>query len=646
MSGYKQQTIVAFESRLAEIMENGIRKHGGLPLVAPSMQEIPLEKNVEAYAFGERLIEGRVDLLILMTGVGLRMLVQALEVHYPRTEIIEALRKTTLLARGPKPVAVLREFGLTPDMTVPEPNTWVQVLETLDTEASGVSIHGRTVAVQEYGVSNEQLVEGLKKRGAAVIQVPVYRWTLPDDTAPLTAAIDVICRREAALVLFTTGVQIRHVLKVAAAEGKEKLLREGLAHARIASIGPTCSESLAEQNIRVDFEPSHPKLGHLISESARYYEGLSQANDPDGAVFRLIQRSAAPEDGRELRLNSPMMRACRGEETAHTPVWLMRQAGRYMKEYRAIRSRQSFLELCKNKDLCAEITVHAQEKIGADAAIIFSDLLVIVEPFGLGLEYVRGDGPQISGEIASAGDVASLPEVEPEESLRYVADAIRLTRRCLKPEIPLIGFAGCPFTLASYMIEGGASRSFQKTKRFMYSEPEAWHLLMRKITAAVARYAEMQIRAGADIMQFFDSWVGCLGPQDYRRYVFEHSRNLVQSIKGKVPVIHFGTGTGAFLEDMHAAGADVLGVDFHCELSQVWERLGNAARLQGNMDPLLLQAPWPVIETRAREILDQAAGRSGYIFNLGHGILPETPVENVIRLVQFVHEYTGLKQKI
>lgn len=645
MNGFKGKTIVAFESRLAEITENSIRRHGGEPVVAPSMREIPLAENSQAFGFAERLLRGEIDILILMTGVGLRTLMATLETKYDREDVIRAMGKTLILARGPKPVAALREIQLTPDLTVPEPNTWVEVLATLDRESETLPLQGKTVAVQEYGISNPDLLEGLRKRGAAVVQVPVYRWMLPDDTKPMRRAIEVICRGEAALVLFTTGVQIRHVLQVASEEGKEAVLREGLRKTRVASIGPTCSEALKAESIRIDFEPSHPKLGHLISEAADYCSDLDALEENPKSGFRLMERSQNIMDGAALRMNSPMMKACRGEKPEYTPVWLMRQAGRYMKEYREIRSRQPFLDLCKDKDLCAEITVHAQETIGADAAIIFSDLLVIVEPFGLGLEYVKGDGPQISGAIRQVSDVEKLRPVSPDESLGYVRDAITLTRKCLKQEIPLIGFAGCPFTLASYMIEGGASRSFQKTKRFMYSEPDAWHLLLDKITQALVSYSKMQIRAGADILQFFDSWVGCLGPQDYKTYVYEHSRELLQSVAGEVPVIHFGTGTGSFLNLMKQAGGDVLGVDFHTELESVWRQLGPDTRLQGNMDPLILQAPWPVIEKRAREILNQSAGHPGYIFNLGHGILPETPVENVIRLVQFVHEYTAAKTK-
>lgn len=643
MKGFNEKRIVAFESRLRDVMEKNIEKFGGKPFVAPSMQEIPLENNVEALNFAEMLFAGKIDILILMTGVGFKMLLKSLSMRYDQEKMLKALDNIVIVARGPKPVSALREVGLKADITVPEPNTWVELLDTLSNSTS-LDLKGKTIAVQEYGITNKRLISGLKQTGAYVVQVPIYRWSLPNDIEPLKAAVKLIADKSADLVLFTTGIQIQHAIKVASAEGIEKEFMAGLLASHIASIGPTCSEALKECGLRVDFEPSHPKLGHLVSEAAKYMEKDMKTAEDYEKPFTLKTQSQGGAAEKQLRAQSPMMQVCRGEVPHRTPVWLMRQAGRYMKEYRDIRNRMTFLELCKDKDLCAEVTVHAQEKIGADAAIIFSDLLVIVEPFGLGLEYVRGDGPQISGELRNRASIEKLKKVEPRESLSYVADAIRLTRQSLKPEIPLIGFTGCPFTLASYMIEGGASRNFKNTKQLMYSDTAAWHLLMEKITDALIPYAQMQAEAGADIMQFFDSWVGCLGPADYKKYVFPHSQRLIQSIQGRLPVIHFGTGTGSFLDMMYEAGGDVLGVDFRTELNQVWDQLGAHVSLQGNMDPLLLQNSWEAIEERAAYILDQAAGHP-HIFNLGHGILPETPVENVIRLVDFVHSYSSQKNR-
>jgi uroporphyrinogen decarboxylase len=316
----------------------------------------------------------------------------------------------------------------------------------------------------------------------------------------------------------------------------------------------------------------------------------------------------------------------------------MRQAGRYMKEYREVRDKVSFLDLCKNPGLCVEVAVTAQERIGADAAIIFSDLLLILEPLGFGLEYSAGHGPIITGRIESKADVDRLPEADPDASLRYVFEVVRKTRDALKPEIPLIGFAGAPFTLAAYILKGKKSRDFSRAKHFMISQPAAWHALMEKITRALIPYINGQIQAGADAIQLFDSWIGCLGGEEYRRYVLPHSRAVIRGIQKGVPVIHFGTGTGPFLKMFREAGGDVISVDHEVELDHAWAQTGYDVAIQGNLDPIVLCGPADALRARVKKILDQAGGRPGHIFNLGHGIVPQTPVDQVIRLIDLVHE--------
>jgi len=309
-----------------------------------------------------------------------------------------------------------------------------------------------------------------------------------------------------------------------------------------------------------------------------------------------------------------------------------------MREYREIRSKVPFLELCKNKELAAEVAVTAVEKIKADAAILFSDILLIVEPLGLGLEYTAEEGPVISGQVAAARDVDRLAEIEPAESLKFVFDAVRLTRASLDSKIPLIGFSGAPFTLASYVIEGGSSKSFVNTKRLMYADPGAWHALMEKISRGLIKYLNGQIEAGADAVQLFDTWVGCLGAEDYREFVLPHTRAVIQGLTPGVPVIHFGTGTAPFLDRIRAAGGDVIGADFRVELDEAWRIIGTDVGIQGNLDPVVLCSPREYIRTRVKRILEQAAGRPGHVFNLGHGVLPYTPEENVIALIEDVHE--------
>ncbi|HVF57280.1 MAG TPA: uroporphyrinogen decarboxylase [Pyrinomonadaceae bacterium] len=335
--------------------------------------------------------------------------------------------------------------------------------------------------------------------------------------------------------------------------------------------------------------------------------------------------------------DSPFMRACRRESVPYTPVWLMRQAGRYMAEYREVRARTSFLELCKTPALASEVTVYAAERLNVDAAIIFADILLILEPLGLELEFARGEGPVIHNPVRTNGDVDRLREVEDVSALDYVYDAIRLTRRALRSDVPLIGFAGAPFTLASYMVEGGASKNYIHTKRLMYGDAGAWHSMMSLISRSLSRYLNAQIAAGAQAVQLFDSWVGCLSPDDYREYVLPHTRSVIEGVTPGTPVIHFGTGTATLLELMREAGGDVIGLDWRVPLDEGWARLGDVA-VMGNLDPVALFADVGHVRREAKKILGLAAGRPGHIFNLGHGILPETPVETVVALVEAVHE--------
>ncbi len=341
--------------------------------------------------------------------------------------------------------------------------------------------------------------------------------------------------------------------------------------------------------------------------------------------------SPAPDDSRFLT-------ACRSQPTDVTPVWFMRQAGRYLPEYRALRQKHSLLELCHRPELAAQVTLQPVERLGVDAAILFADILLPFEPLGLGLTFTAGEGPQITRPIREAAQVFELPPVDPATDLAYVLDAVRATVRALPPPVPLIGFAGAPFTLASYAIEGSGTRNFVLTKRFMYAEPVAWHELMRRLAELVGSYLAAQARAGAAALQLFDSWVGCLSPADYATYVFPHSQRALQLASAPgVPVIHFGTDTATLLGDFARAGGDVIGVDWRVPLDVAWERIGPGHAIQGNLDPAALLAPRADLEQRVRDILARAAGRPGHIFNLGHGVLPETPLEAVQGVVEWVH---------
>ena len=315
----------------------------------------------------------------------------------------------------------------------------------------------------------------------------------------------------------------------------------------------------------------------------------------------------------------------------------MRQAGRYLPEYREVREKHGLLEICRTPELALEVTLQPVRRFDFDAAILFSDLLVPLEPLGIPFSFARGEGPRIEKPIESRADVERLRKVEPRESLAFTLEAIRLLRREL--EVPLIGFAGAPFTLASYVLEGGPSKSFEKTKALMYEDPGTWHLLLSKLAAVVRDYLTAQIEAGVSAVQLFDSWVGALSPEDYRQLVLPHSRAILEPLaKLGVPLIHFGTGTSGILPEMREAGGDVIGLDWRIDLDRGWDQLGPEVGVQGNLDPLALFAPKEALLDRVELILRQAAGRPGHVFNLGHGILPGTPVEKVRLLVERVHQ--------
>ncbi|MCC6494265.1 MAG: uroporphyrinogen decarboxylase [Pirellulales bacterium] len=641
---FDQLRIASFESRRADDAARMIERFGGVPFVSPSMREAPLEADRSVIEFGHRLITGQIDVVILLTGGGTREMVSRIERHIDRQRFLHALADVNTVARGPKPLAALRELGVTPTIVVPEPNTWREVLSTLDQR---LSLANLTVAVQEYGMPNVSLIAGLEARGAAVESFRVYRWELPDDLAPLRANVERIAAGEIDVAMFTSGQQAVNLLHVAREMGLEAELRDGLERTVVASVGPSTSEMLQANGLAVDFEPSHPKLGHLVAECAerahellrrkRAVAGSLQTRAPAGQAA-LKSSAQAPSQPAPRWHDSAFMRACRLEPVAHTPIWLMRQAGRYMQEYRDVRKKTSFLELCRNPQLCSEVMCTAVEKLGVDAAIIFSDLLPILEPMGFELEFAGGDGPQIHNPVRQSGDVDRIVELESTESLHYVFEAVAQTRRDLPEHIPLIGFAGAPFTLASYAVEGGGSRSYLHTKTLMYRHEAAWRELLARLSRSIVRYLNAQIAAGAQAVQLFDSWVGCLSPSDYRRYVLPYVRAVIEGVAVGTPVIHFATGNPALLPLMAEAGGRAIGLDWRVNLAEGWRAVGYERAVQGNLDPAVLLADRDAIYEQAREILTAAGGRAGHIFNLGHGVLPQTPVDNVRALVDFVHE--------
>ncbi len=340
-------------------------------------------------------------------------------------------------------------------------------------------------------------------------------------------------------------------------------------------------------------------------------------------------------------MNDRILRAARRQPVDRTPIWLMRQAGRYMSVYRAVRERYGFLQMVKIPEVAAEITLQPAAAFDIDAAIIFADILPPLEGLGINLTFEKGEGPVIHNPIRSPADIAALKQCDPRETTSYTLDAIRIVQRELAGRIPLFGFSGAPFTLASYAIEGGGSREYRRTKLLMYRDPQSWHALMEKLTALVSDYLIAQVEAGCQIVQIFDSWAGSLAPNDFAEYVLPHVKTAIAAVRAAsdVPIIYFGTemhGMAALLSDV---GSDVVGLDWRVNLDEGWAALGHKVAVQGNLDPMVLHAPWPEIERRAADILQRAGGRPGHIFNVGHGILTETPEENVARLVDFVHAY-------
>jgi len=339
--------------------------------------------------------------------------------------------------------------------------------------------------------------------------------------------------------------------------------------------------------------------------------------------------------------NDTFLRACRREPVDYTPVWLMRQAGRYLKEYMEIRKNHPFLEMCKTPELACEVTLQPVRRFELDAAIIFADILLPLEGMGVKFGFAKNEGPYIEKPIRERSQIDAIRIINPEEDVPYLLSALKMVKAELNGKVPLIGFCGAPFTLASYMIEGGGSRNYIHTKKLIYSDPGAWKAFMEKICAVLAVYLNAQIEAGAQALQVFDSWVGCLGPAEYKEFVLPYTKKVIESVGSRVPVINFSTNTGPYIDLVSEAGGDVVSEDWRIRLDTAWEKIGHDRAIQGNLDPGVLFGPASAIREKAKEVLDMAGGRPGHIFNLGHGIILGTPVDSVRVLVDSVHELSG-----
>ncbi len=387
-----------------------------------------------------------------------------------------------------------------------------------------------------------------------------------------------------------------------------------------------------------------------LSSSSRNVAATSERLSPDLAARsgldapRQEEAASGTPDG-TMTGAQRLVRACLRQPVDITPVWLLRQAGRYMAEYQAVRRHHSLLEICRTPEIAAEVTITAAEKLDVDAAIIFADLLLPFTPMGLDFEFVAGEGPVVHTPVRSGADVDRL-RTDRVPELGYVGEAIQRVAAHFQDRLGLIGFCGAPYTLASYMIEGGGSRNWIETKTLMYRDPGAFRALLHKLVEVLVPYCQQQVEGGADVIQIFDSWVGSLAVEDYREFVLPLTTQLVRRVQALgVPVIYFGVDTASLLPAMRQTGADVLGLDWRVPLDRAWGSLDYACAVQGNLDPITLFAPQPLLRARIHNVLEQAAGRAGHIFNVGHGIVPGTPVENVQAAVRFVREYAHVARK-
>ncbi|WP_149498547.1 uroporphyrinogen decarboxylase [Roseiconus lacunae] len=642
--------VASLESRRASEMQRLIERYGGVAHVSPSMREVPIEPNRPAIDFAYRVMTGEINVVILMTGVGFRFLLRAIEKHVDTQRFLDSLSDITTICRGPKPVAAMRELGIKPTHRVGEPNTWREILQYIDHEK--VSIANQVIGLQEYGISNASLVAGLEARGAIVEPLRVYGWEFPEQTDALRENIIALSEGKRDLLLLTSAHQIVNMMRMAEQMGVSDQLRRGLYGTAIASIGPTTTQMLNECELHADMEPSHPKMGHLVVESARQSSSMvtqkRRWRESDAAIQ--ISRNVAIENEdasqKHPSVDSLFMKACRGEPTERTPAWLMRQAGRYMAEYREVRANQSFLELCYNPKLCSEVMCTAVDRLGVDAAIIFSDLLPLLEPLGFDLEFVAGDGPVIHNPIREEADLARLKRLDDPQSLGFVYETVRQTRQDLPEHLPVIGFSGSPFTLASYAIEGGGSKVYTNTKKLMYRSigshsGGAWGELMATLSEAITVYLNHQIAAGAQCVQLFDSWAGCLSPNEYAEFVLPWMDKIISGIAPGVPLINFATGNPELLPLLRGDRRTVVGVDWRIPLRRAWDRIGHDKSVQGNLDPAVLLAEPDVIRSRTGDLLRSVSDLDGHIFNLGHGVFKETPVDNAIALVDAVKELSA-----
>ncbi len=593
-----------------------IRQHS--PLIV-CLDDRRINTDVETRNLGNQLITGVIDVMLFVSHWGFDRFFDTCRLSIDEQRLIDSLSDVTTIVCNESLAERFAELGIQPSVEFSEPNNWRDVLVGIDCSCQ---ITNQTIAI-EAAADGHTLTAGLEARGAVVKKIQTTRFE------------GLLNATEQSLV---EGVLSGDISAIAVSDHVAALRLEQIRNRHITAFdGPliVIPQPVFEDGFRQKYDD--PWVVDSLA-SIRSVELDRRLVKRQNSRIQWIDMANQMEQKQAPWYDSPFMKAVRREPTDVTPIWMMRQAGRYMQEYRTVREKTSFLELCKNPALCSEVMCTAVQRLGVDAAIIFSDLLPILEPMGMNLEFVAGDGPVIHNPIRQAADVDRVTRLQSVESLDFVMETVRQTRMDLPEEIPLIGFAGAPFTLASYMIEGGASRNYAHAKSLMFEDAGAWDKLMSDLVHSITLYLQAQIEAGAQVVQLFDSWAGCLSVNDYRSFVLPYVQQIVAAVAPHAPVINFATGNPALLPLLAETRAAVIGVDWRIDLGVAWEAVGHDRAVQGNLDPTVLLTGPDEIRRRAAQVLSQAAGRPGHIFNLGHGILPQTDVDHAIALVDAVHE--------
>ena len=615
----------------------------GASLSVCDLQEPSAKRSTRDLAdFANRVLTGDIDAIIFVTGAGTRAIIESALQTVPRQRFLDGIADITTVVGADAAAESLQHYGIQPTVKATDGPadlgdvaSWRRILMAVDRQGSSVN---QNIAL-EKNIDHSSLMSGLESRGARLTSLEPFVNRVPDDPAAAIKLFERIDAGEFHGVIFNDAATTSRFIFLAEHYGQVRLTKHLLDDHLVVCRDVESAEILRDHGFVIDYVLEAVAPVAVVAEIGDNLAAIQQQKH----LIRINMSGPAtsPADPQAPWYNNPFMKACRGEPTDVTPIWMMRQAGRYMAEYREVRDKISFLDLCANSQLCSEVMCTAVSRLGVDAAIIFSDLLPILVPMGSDLEFVKGDGPVIHNPVRTNADIDDIKVLESVEPLQFVMDTVSQTRNDLPADMPLIGFSGAPFTLASYMIEGGSSRNYHNTKKIMYGDPAAWKVIMQKLTDSISLYIAGQVEAGAQCIQLFDSWAGCLSYEDYKTYVHPYVKSIIASVPSAVPVINFATGNPALLPLLADTAAAVVGIDWRTRLDSAWETVGHDRAVQGNLDPTVLLTDPKEIRRQAQVVLDQAGGRPGHIFNLGHGILPMTPVDNAIALVDAVHELSS-----